>query len=112
LKIVLKAGSLLLAAPPRACVLIAGRPCRFTFERESKMAQGASSKPVTKIRIQVPKGTKVEDVLKGLELTFEPAEDSAAQFNTTNFCCVDVAVVGPFATIASNGGGGDGGETA
>lgn len=63
--------------------------------------------PVTKIRIQVPRGTKVEDILSKLEISFEQASDSGIEFNTS-YCCVDVAVAGPFSTIADNGGGGGG----
>jgi hypothetical protein len=66
--------------------------------------------PVTKVRIQVPRGMKIEDVFSSLELSFEDAPDSGIEFNTS-YCCVDVAVAGPFSTIADNGGG-SGGNTA
>ena len=56
--------------------------------------------PVTKLRIQVPRGTKVEDLISKLEISFEPAPDSAAQINT-GVCCVDVSVVGPFSAVSN-----------
>ena len=68
---------------------------------------------VTKLRVQIPRGMKVEDVVQKLEISFEPAQGASPHFNTGNYCCVDVAVAGPFASISNNGGGGgDGDDTA
>jgi hypothetical protein len=61
------------------------------------MAQKAT--PVTKIRIQVPKGTKVEDLVSKLEITFEEAKGSGIEFNS-NHCCVDASIVSPVSTVS------------
>ena len=64
------------------------------------MASDESVVPVTKIRIQIPAGAKIEDVLSKLEITFEEAgSDVEGQFNQDT-CCVDVAVLSPISTIA------------
>jgi hypothetical protein len=55
--------------------------------------------PVTKVRIQVPKGTKIEDLISKLEITFEQASGSGIEFNSGH-CCVDVSVVSPVSTIS------------
>jgi hypothetical protein len=55
--------------------------------------------PVTKIRVLVPKGKKIEEVMSKLEISFEEAADSGAEINT-RFCCVDASVVGPFSTVS------------
>lgn len=65
--------------------------------------------PVTKIRIQIPQGMSVEDVLSKLEVTFETAPEGGIEWNT-NYCCVDASVVGPFSTVSANPG--DNGNTA
>ena len=70
----------------------------------------AGKTKVTKLRVQIPRGMKVEDVVQKLEISFEPTQGSSAHINT-NFCCVDVAVAGPFSTISRNGGGGDDGSS-
>jgi hypothetical protein len=59
------------------------------------MAQ--KSTPVTKIRIQVPKGTKVQDLISKLEISFEEAKSGGIEF-TKGECCVDVAIVSPAST--------------
>ena len=56
--------------------------------------------PLTKIRIQVPKGVKIEDIVSNLQLSFEEVTQTGAEFNS-NHCCVDVAVVGPFSTVSN-----------
>ena len=56
--------------------------------------------PVTKLRIQVPRGAKVEDILSKLEISFEEAPDDGTEINTS-YCCVDVSVVGPFSTVSA-----------
>lgn len=55
--------------------------------------------PVTKIRIQIPKGAKIEDVVSRLEITFEEAKGGGAEFNK-NICCADVSVVSPVSTVS------------
>jgi len=70
----------------------------------------AAKAKVTKLRLQIPKGMKVEDLVQKLEISFEAAEAphtgaATARWNE-NYCCVDAAVVGPFSTISENGGGG------
>ena len=59
-----------------------------------------ASTPVTKIRIQVPKGTRVEDLISKLEITFEETKASGIEFNT-NHCCVDASVVSPVSTVSA-----------
>ena len=56
--------------------------------------------PVTKIRIQVPEGIKVEDLVSKLELSFEEVAPTGEEIGM-HYCCVDVAVVGPFSTISA-----------
>lgn len=55
--------------------------------------------PLTKIRIQVPKGVKIEEIVSNLQLSFEEVAQDGAEFNK-DYCCVDVAVVGPFSTVS------------
>lgn len=55
--------------------------------------------PLTKIRIQVPKGVKIEEIVSNLQLSFEEVAQSGAEINK-DYCCVDVAVVGPFSTVS------------
>jgi hypothetical protein len=68
----------------------------------------ADKPKVTKLRLQIPKGMKIEDVVNRLEISFEPAAGGAAapHFNE-NYCCVDVAVAGPFSSISAAPGGDD-----
>lgn len=56
--------------------------------------------PVTKIRFQIPRGMKVEDVISRLEISFEEVEPTGAEFNQ-DFCCADVALIGPFSTVSA-----------
>jgi hypothetical protein len=59
-------------------------------------------KAVTKIRIRVPRGKSAEEILKSLQITFEPVdvdETAERQFNS-NVCCVDVAFVSPVSTVS------------
>lgn len=65
------------------------------------MADKPKPVPVTRIRIQVPKGVKVNELVSKLELSFEEVASGGAEFNK-DVCCVDVAVVGPYSTIAKN----------
>lgn len=58
-----------------------------------------SAVPVTRIRIQVPKGVRVDELVSKLELSFEEVSSSGAEINK-DVCCVDVAVVGPFSTVS------------
>ncbi|MBQ0772027.1 hypothetical protein [Parasphingorhabdus sp.] len=60
----------------------------------------AKKGPVTKIRIRVPRGMKVEDILSKLELSFEEVDTGGVELNSS-YCCVDVAVVGPVSTISA-----------
>jgi len=55
--------------------------------------------PLTKIRIQVPPGAKIEDIVSRLELSFEEKAPTGQEINK-NYCCVDVAVVGPFSSVS------------
>ena len=55
--------------------------------------------PLTKIRVQVPPGLKIEDIVSRLELSFEQKAPTGAEINQ-NYCCVDVSVVGPFSTVS------------
>lgn len=54
---------------------------------------------VTKIKILVPKGKSVEDVLSKLELSFEQVEPDPHEINQ-DVCCVDVALVSPVSTVS------------
>ena len=56
--------------------------------------------PVTRIRLRIPKGMKIEDVMSKLEISFESVDPSGLEFNQ-NHCCVDVALVGPVSTISA-----------
>lgn len=56
---------------------------------------------ITKIKFLIPQGTKVEDILAKLELTFEEVPPDATTFNE-NVCCVDVALVSPVSTVNQN----------
>jgi hypothetical protein len=55
--------------------------------------------PLTKIRIQVPKGVKIEEIVSNLQLSFEEVAQTGAEINK-DYCCVDVSVVGPFSTVS------------
>jgi hypothetical protein len=68
---------------------------------ETAMAKKRKAVPLTKVRIQIPKGASIKDVLGKLEITFEEkaASDVEGQFNE-NHCCVDVAVVSPVSTVS------------
>jgi hypothetical protein len=70
---------------------------------------GAGNIPLTRIRLRVPKGVKIEDVVSELKISFEEVDTTAAEINS-NTCCVDVALVSPVSTISDTGtgGGGDG----
>lgn len=63
--------------------------------------------PVTKVRLRIPRGMKVEEVLAKLEISFESVDPTGIELNK-NTCCVDVSIVSPVSTIAYGGGGGDG----
>lgn len=54
---------------------------------------------VTKIKILIPEGMTVEDVLKRLEITFEKSKVTGAEINQ-DYCCVDVALVSPVSTVS------------
>lgn len=56
--------------------------------------------PVTKVRILIPPGASLQDIMGKLEISFQKAEpaDVEGQFNQ-NTCCVDVAVVSPVSTV-------------
>jgi hypothetical protein len=72
----------------------------------------AAKPKVTKLRIQIPRGMKIEDVIDKLEVSFEPATGAAAPHINSNFCCVDAAVAGPFSTVSESDGGGGGDDSA
>lgn len=58
--------------------------------------------PVTHVRIQIPRGTKISDVLERLEISFEEVEPAKPlEFKPDVSCCVDVAVVSPVSTISN-----------
>lgn len=67
----------------------------------------AATPKVTKLRLQIPKGMKIEDVVNRLEISFEPSTSAAAPHFNVNYCCVDAAVVGPFSSISEAPGGDD-----
>lgn len=54
---------------------------------------------VTKVKILVPKGKDLKDVISKLELTFEEVEPDPHEINQ-DVCCVDVAVVSPVSTVS------------
>jgi hypothetical protein len=68
----------------------------------------AGKEKVTKLRIQIPKGMKIEDILDKLEVSFEPATGVAASRLNFGECCVDVAI-GPGGIGGDSGGGGGSG---
>jgi hypothetical protein len=53
--------------------------------------------PVTRIRLRIPKGMKVSDVISKLEITFEEVEPIGAEIKITDMdmCCVDIPIVSP-----------------
>lgn len=61
------------------------------------------AKQITKVRILIPKGMKVEDVIKNLQITFESVEPDPKEIKGDLSCCVDVAVVSPVSTVNVSG---------
>lgn len=55
--------------------------------------------PVTKVRLRVPEGVKIEELISKLEISYEQVEPSSAEVNS-NVCCVDVSVVSPVSTVS------------
>jgi hypothetical protein len=60
--------------------------------------------PVTRIRLRIPKGMKVSDVISKLEITFEEVEPTGEEIKIGGCweCCVDAAVVSPISTVQNH----------
>jgi hypothetical protein len=54
--------------------------------------------PVTHVRVRIPKGMKVSDVVSRLEISFEEIEPTGEEIGP-NFCCVDAVIVSPVSTV-------------
>ncbi|WP_346622542.1 hypothetical protein [Blastococcus montanus] len=59
----------------------------------------SSNVPVTKIRLRIPSGMKVSDVISRLEVTFEEIEPTGAEIRPNLDCCVDATVISPVSTV-------------
>jgi hypothetical protein len=52
--------------------------------------------PVTRIRLRIPKGMKVNDFISRLEITFEEVEPISEELKIGgDMCCVDVPIISP-----------------
>jgi hypothetical protein len=73
-----------------------------SFGRGGVMAKRAAKVvPVTKVRILIPKGVALSEVISKLEISFVEAKpgEVEAQF-ASGHCCVDAAVVSPVSTVS------------
>ncbi|MEW5727966.1 MAG: hypothetical protein AB1918_09090 [Pseudomonadota bacterium] len=59
---------------------------------------------VTKLRIQIPRGMKVEELVEKIEVSFEVVEPNPNEIKVNLDCCVDATIVSPVSTIAHTGG--------
>lgn len=57
--------------------------------------------PVTRIRLRIPAGMKVSDVISRLEVTFEEEEPTGAEIRPDLSCCVDATIVSPVSTVSA-----------
>ena len=61
----------------------------------------SSNVPVTKIRLRIPSGMKVGEVISRLEITFEDVEPTGAEIRPDLSCCVDATVISPVSTVSA-----------